>query len=377
MVATVKIIPFAVPASLWSAAARARHGPLVRIAPFRPWRARLIQTELPSLAAKVLDKTVRITRDRLEAARLVNCFGKPAARTSPRRWRELMRRRSRRVRHLLIAGASAIVDRARRGAGRHRSGRRADRAFRHAGRSRQPAAAGAAATASRCWACRAAPGRPSTTASTWCWSGWPPACRSAAPRSCAWAPAACWPRSRPARSRATRGDEASARPRQGRARWCWRPASRRRMGGPNKLLAEAEGKPLVRACRRRRRSPRRRSRSSSCWATGRRGRVEQALRGLKAALRRPTRISPRASAPRCAPASARCRQGGRRGRRLLGDMPRVSAGAARPADRGLQPGRRPLDLRADGGGKRGNPVLWARRFFPRWQSSPATSAPST
>ena len=41
--------------------------PLLRVAPFRPWRARLIQTELPSVAAKVLDKTVRITRDRLAA----------------------------------------------------------------------------------------------------------------------------------------------------------------------------------------------------------------------------------------------------------------------------------------------------------------------
>ena len=39
----------------------------VRVAPFRPWRARLIQTELPSVAAKVLDKTVRITRDRVAA----------------------------------------------------------------------------------------------------------------------------------------------------------------------------------------------------------------------------------------------------------------------------------------------------------------------
>ena len=41
----------------------------------------------------------------------------------------------------------------------------------------------------------------------------------------------------------------------------------------------------------------------------------------------------------------------------------ASAGAARPADGGVQPGRGPLDLRADVAGKRGNPVLWDRRFF--------------
>ena len=65
---------------------RAADGPLVRVAPFRPWRARLIQTELPSVAAKVLDKTVRITRDRVEAVG-GELLGRPAARMSRHRWR--------------------------------------------------------------------------------------------------------------------------------------------------------------------------------------------------------------------------------------------------------------------------------------------------
>ena len=68
MVATVKIIPFSVRAQLLDRCTDVlAAGPIARLAPFRPWRARLIQTELPSIAAKVLDKTVRITRDRLAA----------------------------------------------------------------------------------------------------------------------------------------------------------------------------------------------------------------------------------------------------------------------------------------------------------------------
>ena len=68
MVATVKIIPFAIPAELLERCQAAlAEGPLLRVAPFRPWRARLIQTELPSVPPKVLDKTVRITRDRVAA----------------------------------------------------------------------------------------------------------------------------------------------------------------------------------------------------------------------------------------------------------------------------------------------------------------------
>ena len=55
MVATVKIIPFADPRpSCSSAAARRWPARSARCGwrPFRPWRARLIQTELPSLAAE-------------------------------------------------------------------------------------------------------------------------------------------------------------------------------------------------------------------------------------------------------------------------------------------------------------------------------------
>ncbi|MFO1075584.1 MAG: molybdopterin-binding/glycosyltransferase family 2 protein [Geminicoccaceae bacterium] len=112
MVATVKIIPLAISASLLELARQELAGePLLRVAPFRPWRAWLIQTVLPSVAPKVLDKTVRITRERLAAVggELVGesrCAHDPAelalairaAMADPGDM-------------LLIAGASAITDR--------------------------------------------------------------------------------------------------------------------------------------------------------------------------------------------------------------------------------------------------------------------------
>src|SRR5204863_1493925 len=69
MVATVKIIPFAVPQSAVEAAAAfaAEGGPLLRIAAFAPRRAALIQTRLPGFKESILDKTRDVTEQRLAA----------------------------------------------------------------------------------------------------------------------------------------------------------------------------------------------------------------------------------------------------------------------------------------------------------------------
>ena len=48
----------------------------------------------------------------------------------------------------------------------------------------------------------------------------------------------------------------------------------------------------------------------------------------------------------------------------LGDMPQVDAGADRPTDRRLRPEQGALAVVPTIEGKRGNPVLWSRRFFP-------------
>jgi molybdenum cofactor cytidylyltransferase len=69
MVATVKIIPFAVPeTAVERAVAFAAQGaPLLRVAAFRPYRVALIQTRLPGLKESILDKTRSVTEQRLAA----------------------------------------------------------------------------------------------------------------------------------------------------------------------------------------------------------------------------------------------------------------------------------------------------------------------
>ena len=67
MVATVKIIPFAVPGALVEAAIAGLDGSVLTIAPFKPLRVALVQTVLPSLKASVQEKTARRTGDRVAA----------------------------------------------------------------------------------------------------------------------------------------------------------------------------------------------------------------------------------------------------------------------------------------------------------------------
>ena len=70
MIATVKIIPFAVSAGVRDAAlavARAK-APLVRVAPYRIRKVGIVSTILPGLADKVVEKTLRVTTERLAPA---------------------------------------------------------------------------------------------------------------------------------------------------------------------------------------------------------------------------------------------------------------------------------------------------------------------
>lgn len=64
MVGTVKIIPFAIEAAAL-ASALVRCGSGLRIAPFRPHRVALISTLLPGLKSSIIEKTLRVTEDRL------------------------------------------------------------------------------------------------------------------------------------------------------------------------------------------------------------------------------------------------------------------------------------------------------------------------
>jgi len=68
MVATVKLIPFGVEAKLRDAAVAATAGGALRIAPYTVKRVGIISTLLPGLAPKVIEKTLRVTADRLAPA---------------------------------------------------------------------------------------------------------------------------------------------------------------------------------------------------------------------------------------------------------------------------------------------------------------------
>ena len=113
MVATVKIIPFAAPAPAVErcvAAARS-DGPLLRVAPFLPRSVGLIQTRLPGLKESILDKTREVTEGRLTAlgCRLVveeRC-NHAAADLAP----VIRDAIGHGIDLLLIHGASAILDR--------------------------------------------------------------------------------------------------------------------------------------------------------------------------------------------------------------------------------------------------------------------------
>jgi molybdenum cofactor cytidylyltransferase len=113
MVATVKIIPFAAPAPAVErclAAARS-DDPLLRVAPFLPRSVGLVQTRLPGLKESILDKTREVTERRLQAlgCRLVleeRC-GHATGELAPL-IRDML---GHGIEILLIHGASAILDR--------------------------------------------------------------------------------------------------------------------------------------------------------------------------------------------------------------------------------------------------------------------------
>ena len=112
MVATVKIIPFAVPeeAIARCAAIAAQGAKLLRIAAFRPLAVGLIQTQLPGLKESVLDKTCEVTQGRLDALGCTLALERRCAHRRAALAAEISGAIGD-VEMLLIHGASAIVDR--------------------------------------------------------------------------------------------------------------------------------------------------------------------------------------------------------------------------------------------------------------------------
>lgn len=68
MIATVKLIPFGVEAALRDRAVAAAADGALRVAPYRIKRVGIVSTLLPGLAPKVIEKTLRVTAERLAPA---------------------------------------------------------------------------------------------------------------------------------------------------------------------------------------------------------------------------------------------------------------------------------------------------------------------
>jgi molybdenum cofactor cytidylyltransferase len=134
-----------------------------------------------------------------------------------------------------------------------------------------------------------------------------------------------------------------------------------RMGGPNKLLAEIAHRPLVRIAAEEALASRARP---VIVVTGhQRDRVEQALAGLPVHLVHNPDFADGlggslragiAAVPADADGAVVC----------LGDMPQVDAALIDQLIAAFDPDRGALVVVPTFEGKRGNPVLWSRRFFP-------------
>ena len=114
MVATVKIIPYAAPRTAVARAmevAKSANQPLVSVAPFKPMRAGLVQTRLPGTRDKVLEKAVGTTGKRLSSLGGSLAAERRCAHDAAAIAAALQELKSEGCDLYLIAGASAIVDR--------------------------------------------------------------------------------------------------------------------------------------------------------------------------------------------------------------------------------------------------------------------------
>jgi len=113
MIATVKIIPFAVPEdALARCAAIAAEGePLLRVVPFRALSVGLVQTRLPGLKESILDKTRDVTLGRLDALGCHLACERRCAHRTAELTQEIAATVAEGVDLVLVHGASAIADR--------------------------------------------------------------------------------------------------------------------------------------------------------------------------------------------------------------------------------------------------------------------------
>ncbi|WP_213738424.1 molybdopterin-binding/glycosyltransferase family 2 protein [Bradyrhizobium sp. dw_411] len=356
MVATVKLIPFGVEAKLRDAAVAATGGDALRIAPYTVKRVGVISTLLPGLAPKVIEKTLRVTADRLAPA--------GATIIAERRVRHDETVLAAAIKELLglgaelviVFGASAIADR----------------------RDVIPAAVTRIGGAIEHFGMPVDPGNLLLIANA---GGVPilgaPGCaRSPVENGFDWVLTRLL-----AGLKVTRGEltvmgvggllmEIVTRPQprenfeadgnRNVAAIILAAGRSTRMGGPNKLLADLGGKPLVRTVTEQALASKA---QSVIVVTGHQAeQVEKALQGLKVKfVRNPDFAEGLASSVKAGVAAVADNADG--AVICLGDMPLISSNLIDRLIEAFAPDRGHLIAVPVSDNKRGNPVLWSRRFF--------------
>jgi molybdenum cofactor cytidylyltransferase len=356
MVATVKLIPFGIEAKLRDGAVAAAKGAALRIAPYKIRRVGVISTLLPGLTPKVVDKTLKVTAERLAPAGAIIIAERrvPHDETALKAaMKELLNLGAELV---LVFGASAIADR----------------------RDVIPASLSGIGGVVEHFGMPVDPGNLLLIGNA---GGVPvlgaPGCaRSPVENGFDWVLMRLLAGLKVTRAEITGMGvggllmEIVTRPQPRESRGADRnrqvsaiilAAGRStRMGGPNKLLAELGGKPLVRIVAEQALASKAKE---AIVVTGHQAElVEQALQGLKVKFVRNADFAEGlASSVKAGVATVADDVDG--AVICLGDMPMISPQLIDHLIEAFAPDRGNLIAVPVSGGRRGNPVLWSRRFF--------------
>jgi molybdenum cofactor cytidylyltransferase len=356
MVATVKLIPFGVEAKLRDAAVAATGDGALRIAPYTVKRVGIISTLLPGLAPKVIEKTLRVTADRLAPAGATIMAERRVPHDETMLAAAIKELLGLGAELVIVFGASAIADR----------------------RDVIPAAVAGIGGAIEHFGMPVDPGNLLLIANA---GGIPilgaPGCaRSPVENGFDWVLTRLL-----AGLKVTRSElmvmgvggllmEIVTRPQprtnlgtdgnRNVAAIILAAGRSTRMGGPNKLLAELGGKPLVRIVTEQALASRA---QSVIVVTGHQAeQVEKALHGLKVKfVRNPDFAEGLASSVKTGVAAVA--DGADGAVICLGDMPLISANLIDRLIEAFAPDRGNLIAVPVSDNRRGNPVLWSRRFF--------------
>ena len=356
MVATVKLIPFGVEAKLCDAAvAAAGHGAL-RIAPYVIKRVGVVSTLLPGLSPKVIDKTLRVTAQRLAPAGASIIAERRVPHDEDALAASIKELLGLGAELVIVFGASAIADR----------------------RDVIPAAIAEIGGAIEHFGMPVDPGNLLLIGSA---GGVPvlgaPGCaRSPVENGFDWVLMRLLAGLKVSRADltgmgvggllmeiVTRPQPRTAPDTEGNrnvAAIVLAAGRSTRMGGPNKLLAELDGKKLVRIVAEQALASKA---SEVIVVTGHQAElIEQALAGLKVRfVRNPDFAGGLASSVKAGVAAVDENADG--ALICLGDMPLISAQLLDRLIESFAPDRGQLIAVPVSDGRRGNPVLWSRRFF--------------